>query len=492
MKFKKELLFICIVLLLFGIATVNAEDLNNTELTINDDFQQLEESNDETINLPQENLLGDDDGTFTAFQKKIDDAPDGSIITLDKDYTYDEGFGINGIQIGKDITINGNGHSFNGLSKSRIFLIEIGLLKNNNVVLNNIKFQNGYTDYYGGAIFNFGNLTINNCKFENNYAKCCGGAINSVGKLNCKNSVFNRNTAKGDGGAILCLSFDGSIDFYENYYKDKTIIGDMEFILPISVDASIKFGEDYITGCTFTNNVAKGRGGGAVYAFSNLDVNSCNFKSNTAGELGGAIFGNKDLYVKNSVFTENQARKYGGGIYFKCHEITSNYNNGKWVSGVAYFTGLFESSTFVKNSAGKGGAIYGFVTSLSDTNFWSEAIKCTFEDNSAPSYRDTYGVITSKCTYKYLGLTLKTVKVKKSAKKLVLTATLKHGTTPLKAKKITFKFKGKKYIAKTNAKGIAKVTIKKNVLNKLKVGKKVKYQASYEKITVKKTAKVKK
>lgn len=63
---------------------------------------------------------------------------------------------------------------------------------------------------------------------------------------------------------------------------------------------------------------------------------------------------------------------------------------------------------------------------------------------------------------------------------------------PIANKKITFKFKGKKYTAKTNKKGIAKITIKKSVLNKLKVGKKVNYQATYIKSTVKYSLKVKK
>ena len=89
-------------------------------------------------------------------------------------------------------------------------------------------------------------------------------------------------------------------------------------------------------------------------------------------------------------------------------------------------------------------------------------------------------------------MTLKKVKVKKSAKKLVLRATLKINGKAVKGKKITFKFKGKKYKAKTNKKGVAKVTIKKKVLKKLKVGKKVKYQATYLKDTVKYTVKVKK
>ena len=99
--------------------------------------------------------------------------------------------------------------------------------------------------------------------------------------------------------------------------------------------------------------------------------------------------------------------------------------------------------------------------------------------------------VTKKLTIKQV-LKLKKVKVKKSAKKLVITATLKEGKKALKGKKITFRFKGKKYVKKTNKKGVAKVTIKKKVLKKLKKGKKVTYKATYLKDTVKRTVRVKK
>ena len=100
--------------------------------------------------------------------------------------------------------------------------------------------------------------------------------------------------------------------------------------------------------------------------------------------------------------------------------------------------------------------------------------------------------VTKKLTVMKV-LTLKKVKVKKSAKKLVITATLKEGKKPLKNKKVTFKFNGKTYKkVKTNKKGVAKIIVKKSVLKKLKVGKKVKYQATYVKSTVKRAVKVKK
>lgn len=85
------------------------------------------------------------------------------------------------------------------------------------------------------------------------------------------------------------------------------------------------------------------------------------------------------------------------------------------------------------------------------------------------------------------------VNVKKSARKLILKANLaKVNGKYLKGKTVTFKFNGKKYNAQTNSKGIAKATIPKSVLSKLKVGKSITYKATYLKDTAKMTVKVKK
>ena len=88
--------------------------------------------------------------------------------------------------------------------------------------------------------------------------------------------------------------------------------------------------------------------------------------------------------------------------------------------------------------------------------------------------------LKKKITVKQTLKVKKTVKVKKYAKKLVLTATLKWSNgKAIKSKKVVFKFKGKFYKAKTNKKGVAKVTIKQKVINKLKKGKKYTYYAKY-------------
>jgi hypothetical protein len=108
-------------------------------------------------------------------------------------------------------------------------------------------------------------------------------------------------------------------------------------------------------------------------------------------------------------------------------------------------------------------------------------------------YSKTFNVkVVKKPKAKKISLKLAKVKIRKSAKKLVIKATLKINKKKAKGKRIKFKFKGKTYKAKTNKKGIAKITIKKKVLKKLKVGKKVTYKASYGKKTVKRTVKVKK
>ncbi|MBR4446883.1 hypothetical protein [Methanobrevibacter sp.] len=103
-------------------------------------------------------------------------------------------------------------------------------------------------------------------------------------------------------------------------------------------------------------------------------------------------------------------------------------------------------------------------------------------------YSKTFYVTVKAKTIK---LTLKKVKVKLSAEKLTIKSALKIDGKKAKNKKIKFKFNKKTYTAKTNNKGIAKITIAKKILKKLKEGQKVTYKSSYGGKTVKQTVKVK-
>ena len=266
MKFNRFLI-ICFILLL-NIATVVAVDADDAVMAVDDgsyvqavNHDDILETADENAHSAQEDidietsssdaevLADSDDGTFTSLQKMIDDAEEGSVISLDKDYAYDEGFSVRGIKIDKDLTINGNGHTIDGLSKSRIFLLKMGLITNNKITLNNIKFINGNSDLYGGAIFNYANLTINNCEFSSNNAKIAGGAISSVGHLDCINSKFTKNIAD-DGGAVFCLSPKLHLDLV-NLFNDTTQEGNISYLFNFPSYLSLSLLNDTISSCVF-------------------------------------------------------------------------------------------------------------------------------------------------------------------------------------------------------------------------------------------------
>jgi hypothetical protein len=112
----------------------------------------------------------------------------------------------------------------------------------------------------------------------------------------------------------------------------------------------------------------------------------------------------------------------------------------------------------------------------------------------------TYKGATNKNTLKVKN-TLKAKKsftVKKTAKKLVLKATLKWSNgKAIAGKKVSFKIKGKKFTVKTNKNGIAKITLSVKILSKktikltfkkksvaLKVGKTYKMPVAYKNETV--------
>ena len=124
--------------------------------------------------------------------------------------------------------------------------------------------------------------------------------------------------------------------------------------------------------------------------------------------------------------------------------------------------------------------------------------KCwnTAADGSGAGYLDEAEIIPTGDTVLYaqwtpVSLKLSKISVKQN-KDTVLTVTLKIDGKAVKGRKVTVTFNGKKYTAKTDKKGVAKVKVKKKVTKKLTVGKKITVTATFGGVTVTKKVKVKK
>lgn len=245
----------------------------------------------------------------------------------------------------------------------------------------------------------------------------------------------------------------------------------------------------------------------SVFKFSNGKLYLNNLKIVNAS-MSSIILNNCILYTNNVTFENNHDNDEGAAIYAQQSNYYSNHDkfinnyakNGASIYGVTSIISI-NNSTFINDNAIHWSLIYGYnsimtvnntvfanITSRYATAIYSEGNKLTVLNSK---FINLYANATAGAIGVKQNLKLAKVKVKKSAKKLVIKATLK-GKKPIKGKKLTFKFNGKTYKAKTDKKGIAKITIKKSVLKKLKVGKKVKYQVTYLKNTVKQSVKVKK
>ena len=211
----------------------------------------------------------------------------------------------------------------------------------------------------------------------------------------------------------------------------------------------------------------------ASFKVNEVKVPSGNESGNTTPSDNGSDNATPTVVVDLKIVASNVNVVYSAGSYYT---IKVYGNDGKLANGVRVkITGKISKTLRSLNGIAK------------------------FKITQVPGkYKITINAlgkkVTKTITVKHI-VTLKTATLKKSAKKLTLQATLAKANGKYLAKKtITFKINGKKVAtAKTNSKGVAKITIKNpSVVKNLKVGKKATYQATYLKDTVKKTAKIKK
>jgi CSLREA domain-containing protein len=167
-----------------------------------------------------------------------------------------------------------------------------------------------------GAIASHSNLSVVNCEFTDNASVSGGsaGAISAFADATIRSSTFEKNTGV-NGGAV-------------------NVSGDLQ-----------------LTKSQFDGNMAWGDGGAlALFDSASASIEKSTFANNISGGTGegngGAIALNNENFVsiQNSSFTSNKTYgTYGGGGVY-CSSKPSSLE--------------IISSTFTKNSAEKGSAIY--------------------------------------------------------------------------------------------------------------------------------------
>ncbi len=360
-------MFAILLASLLAVSAVSAAD-NATSDAISvettDEVISVENTTDEIVSVEENQIIlkeNNDVGTFDDLQIEIDNATEGSVLNLTRDYNGAYG---SRIQFNKNLTIDGQGHTLDCLGKGGCSAF---YSKSGTITLQNLKIINGHNDFNnkGGAIYIEGSAqyTIINCTFNNNWADDYGGAIyNGVDKpLTIINSTFYKNTADDDNGGAIYSK--GDLDIINSTFTSNNADDDGGAIY---CEKSI-----YLENSLFEKNKAK-VDGGAIYSKNNVNVtkNTRFYSNNATGATsaqcyGGAIRSEGNVEVEGSSFNDNIAGDYGGAIYAKSASISSaRFERNKAddnYGGAVYVEDSVDvmSTTFSSNHAGDhGGAIY--------------------------------------------------------------------------------------------------------------------------------------
>ncbi|MBR6023704.1 MAG: Ig-like domain repeat protein, partial [Methanobrevibacter sp.] len=442
MKIRGEIIILCLIIcLIFSLSAVSAaDDLNNTDVTSNNDLLSLPTNNNDSV-------IGAGWESFTKLNETINSAQ-GDTIDLCDNYVFtpgeDDAF-VNGIRIDREITIVGHDLTIDGANKARIFDIYAP------VTIKNLVFVNGNSSSSGGAIDIEDAIasTMDSCTFINNTARENGGAIywddgshdcvvtscqfiNNTAGINggaidwhmasqrgaIQDSVFTNNTAKRSGGAVHWSGHYGDIigSTFTNNVATGEVVSEIGGITGGGDGGAVLWvgSHGIIKDCNFNNNYAKIRGG-AIFIHGNSTENStnttvdnCRFENNIAHVNGGGVdwqYGAHNGTLTNSVFINNTAWRSGGGAYWNGYNgtmincsFTDNHATYQWnhtlPEGIVIVTdtpggnggamvwrgsmGTIENCNFTDNTAYYlGGAIH--LRNNDEVNFTN----CNFTENNA-------------------------------------------------------------------------------------------------------------
>ena len=338
MKFKVSLIFTCLIIFLFCISSVSAEDNLTDEIgTANNDTISIESNLNTDENLQssaeiedtlsidenEEKLTagntwyvdasssgGDGKSPRSAFQVlflALSSCSDGDTIMIAPGrYSgiLNTGFGItqNNLKIQK----YGDGEAiFDGGGEKAIWVIG-----SQTINIQGLTFENAYTDGRGAALIFSENLvnSVINATFRNNRAGdgaaiCFHGTVTDV--TIAGNFIGNEVTYYG--GAIYFMDELRNVNVIGNFANNKAGNGGAIFFIP-------KMNNVNING-NFTSNSAQQ--GGALFFASEINYVNIggNFISNQATHRGGAMHFSKELHHVNITADFDSNRAYGDGIW---------------------------------------------------------------------------------------------------------------------------------------------------------------------------------
>ena len=255
MKYKKSILILLVAIFLISISSAWAVDANDTEMASGEDTQiELAADDSQITETGDEEILDDvETGTFMQLYSEIINAPSSNSIKLNRSYEY-EGQGYSeGIDIYRQITIDGQGHTIDAKGQVRIFNIHKDNVVLKNITFKNANFQTGMDG--GGAIY----IENNNCKI-----------------LDCV-FIDNQCGQYRDGGAIYCSSENNLIS---NCVFINNRCGEYGGAIRIVNQGATAFGN--VSNCVFINNSATytNGAGGAISVYGMCQISNCSFINN--------------------------------------------------------------------------------------------------------------------------------------------------------------------------------------------------------------------
>ena len=509
--FNKKILFLAILLIsLLSISAVSAAEDASSDISSTIDDVTLEETVNEELFLEDndgETKLSEEPKSFTQLNDAINGNED-DYISLDSDYVYTDSDSQyeHGINITRNVTINGNGCTIDGNNAARIFQVQ-----ESTVVFQNINFINGKAPGdYGNAgaiwVYNEAKATATNCNFTNNHGTYRGGATH--GDLTAINCTFTGNGVSGNkaernggamnrGTAINCTFIDNTAEKYgQALYGATAIFCIFENndwydtnIVPIYLEApdlttTYNSGDKLLFNITCNDEIYDGLNTtiqiydqneelvGTYYALSGegltVDLIPGTYKAVLSLDKYAGVVNGEATITISKFSTEITAA-----------EVTATYNvnkdlvialkgeNGEALSGEEITVDLNGAKTYTTDGNGEVKIAVGSL--VPDTY----TVKISFAGNDYYLGSDATAKVTVKKATPKITASAKTFTFEDKTKKYTVTLKDNKGNA-LKNTKVTLKVNGKTYTATTNSKGVA--TFK---LSDITKGKKLTKKATY-------------